>query len=281
MAGGMPALKEWIVQPAPGFVQAPFPDGFRCEDTRFALFEESLKKQGLGPEDVAGVMFESYQGIGPNFMPDAYAKALGAWCRKHDAVLIVDEVQSGFGRTGKMFCYQHYPLTPDLICCGKGLSSSLPIAAVIGRGDIMDLYPPGSMTSTHSASPLPVASALANLKILSAEKLSEKAAALESVLKGGLERLRKKYPQRIGFAPCRGLVAGLLLVKPGTKDPDADAALAINEKCFQRGLLMFAPVGLGGGCVKIAPPLNTSRAALEEGLAVLTEAVDETLGARK
>lgn len=280
MAGGMPALKEWIVQPAPGFVQVPFPDGFRCENTSFSLFEESLKKQGVAPEDVAGVMFESYQGIGPNFMPDDYARQLGAWCKKHDVVLIVDEVQSGFGRTGKFFCYQHYDITPDIICCGKGLSSSLPIAAVIGRSDIMDMYPPGSMTSTHSASPLPVASAIANLNVLLRDKLSEKAAALEPVLKGALEKLQKKYPKNIGFVPCRGLVAGMLMVKPGTKEPDADTALAINEKCFQRGLLMFAPVGLGGGCVKIAPPLITPREALEEGVAILTEAVDEVLGNR-
>ncbi|OGV71818.1 MAG: 4-aminobutyrate aminotransferase [Lentisphaerae bacterium RIFOXYB12_FULL_65_16] len=278
MAGGMDALKDWIVHPAPGFVQVPFPDGFRNEDTSFALFLKSLQRHGFGPEDVAGVITESYQGIGPNFLPDHYARELGAWCKKNDVVLIMDEVQAGFGRTGKMFCYEHYDLTPDLICCGKGISSSLPISAVIGRDDIMNLYAPGSMTSTHSASPLPVAAAVENLKILLRENLTQRAADLDKVLGPALDRIQKKYSANIGAAMHRGLVGGLLMVKPGTKDPDPDKALAINEKCLQKGLLMFAPVGFGGGCIKIAPPLTIPEDALKDGLSVLEESCAEVLG---
>ena len=276
--GGMPALKEWIVDQPAGFVQVPFPDGFRCEDTGFECFEQSLAEQGVAPEDVAGVITESYQGIGPNFLPDEYARRLGAWCRTHDVVLIMDEVQAGFGRTGKYYCWEHYDLTPDIVCCGKGITSSLPLSAVIGRNDIMSLYPPGSMTSTHSASPLPVISAIESLKLIENENLVEKAAALGPVLGGRLDAIRAKYPEAIGAAMHRGLVGGLLMVKPGTKDPDADTALAINEKCFQMGLLMFAPVGLGGGCIKIAPPLITPEDALIEGLDVLEQACDAVLG---
>jgi len=279
MIGGTPALKNWIVRLPEGFVQVPFPDGFRCEDTRFALFEESLARQGVTPDAVAGVIVESYQGIGPNFLPDEYARQLGRWCRKHDVVLIMDEVQAGFGRTGKYYCWQHYDLTPDIICCGKGISSSLPISAVIGRNDIMSFYPPGSMTSTHSASPLPVAAAIENLKILEREGLTEKAAVLgREVLSPRLDAIQRRYPRAIGAAMHRGLVGGLLMVKPGTKDPDPDTALAINEACMQKGLLMFAPVGMGGGCIKIAPPLITPREALEEGLDVLDEACAQILG---
>jgi 4-aminobutyrate aminotransferase-like enzyme len=276
--GGMPQLKEWIVDLPAGFVQVPFPDGFRCRNTGFELFEQTLAAQGISPEDVAGVITESYQGIGPNFLPDDYARRLGVWCRTHDVVLIMDEVQAGFGRTGKYYCWQHYDLTPDLVCCGKGISSSLPLSAVIGRNDIMSLYPPGSMTSTHSASPLPVVSAIESLKLIEKENLVEKAAALGELLGARLERIRGKYPEAIGAAMYRGLVGGLLMVKPGTLDPDADRALAINEKCFEMGLLMFAPVGLGGGCIKIAPPLITPEDALIEGLDVLEEACAAVLG---
>jgi 4-aminobutyrate aminotransferase/diaminobutyrate-pyruvate transaminase/4-aminobutyrate aminotransferase/(S)-3-amino-2-methylpropionate transaminase len=190
----------------------------------------------------------------------------------------MDEVQSGFGRTGKFYCWEHYDLMPDLICCGKGISSSLPISAVIGRNDIMNMYPPGSMTSTHSASPLPVAAAIENLRIIEREGLTEHAAAMGEILAAELDRIQAKYPERIGAAMHRGLVGGLLMVVPGTKDPDADAALAINESCFRKGLLMFAPVGLGGGCIKISPPLITPEDALREGIAVLAEACDEILG---
>ncbi|MHC4886004.1 MAG: aspartate aminotransferase family protein [Planctomycetota bacterium] len=278
LAGGMPAGKEWIVRTDVGFINTPFPDGFRNEDTSFDQFLKTLEEEKLSGADIAGVISESYQGVGPNFFPKEYAQKLEAWCRSNDVVLIMDEVQAGFGRTGKMFTFEHYDIKPDLICCGKGISSSLPISAVIGRKDIMSLYAPGSMTSTHSASPLPTASAIANLKLLKEEKLVENAAELDSVLRDGLEALREKYPANIGCVMSRGLVAGLLMVKPGTKDPDRDTAFAINEACFRKGLLMFAPVGVGGGCVKIAPPLTTPKDALEDGIAVLAEACAEVLG---
>lgn len=275
--GGMPELKQWIVDMPGGFVQVPFPDGFRCEDMRFELFETRLKEMGYEPEDIAGVITESYQGIGPNFLPDEYARRLGQWCRKHDVVLIMDEVQSGFGRTGRFYCWQHYDLVPDLICCGKGISSSLPISAVIGRNDIMDMYPPGSMTSTHSASPLPVVAAVESLKIIERDGLVKRSAELGKILGEGLERIREKHVSHIGIALYRGLVGGLLMVKPGTREPDAVAALAVNEECFRRGLLMFAPVGLGGGCIKIAPPLMIPEDALCEGLDVLASVCDDVL----
>lgn len=276
LAGGNPAQKEWIVERA-GFVQTPFPDGFRNENLSFDQFLQTMKENNLTGDDIAGVVTESYQGAGPNFFPNEYARDLEIWCRKNDVVLIVDEVQAGFGRTGRMFTFEHYGIEPDIICCGKGISSSLPISAVIGRADIMDLYAPGSMTSTHSGSPLPVASAIANLKLIHKEKLVKRAAELDAPLREGLEAIMEKHPKQIGAVMSRGLVAGLLIVKPGTKDPDNDMAMAINEKCFERGLLMFAPVGVGGGCVKIAPPLTIPLEALEEGIAVIDEVCDEVL----
>jgi 4-aminobutyrate aminotransferase/diaminobutyrate-pyruvate transaminase/4-aminobutyrate aminotransferase/(S)-3-amino-2-methylpropionate transaminase len=176
-----------------------------------------------------------------------------------------------------MFAYEHYDIKPDLVACGKGISSSLPISAVIGRKDIMGLYAPGSMTSTHSASPLPVAAAIENLKIIQNEKLVENAAALEEVLMTGLDRIQKKYPEILGCLHGKGLVAGIQVVKKGTKEPDSEMAQKINEKCFQKGLLMFAPVGIAGECIKIAPPLMITEDALKEGISVLEETCDELL----
>ncbi|NLF93690.1 MAG: aspartate aminotransferase family protein [Oligosphaeraceae bacterium] len=278
MIGGMGGQKDWIVELPGGFVHVPFPDGFLNEDTSFEVFLKVIAEAGLTADDIAGVITESYQGVGPNFLPDAYARSLGQWCKANDVVLIMDEVQAGFGRTGKFFCWQHYDLQPDLICCGKGISSSLPISAVIGRNDIMDMYAPGSMTSTHSASPLPVAAAIANLQVLLRDKLTEHAAEMGEILGPALDSIQAKYPRRIAKSLHRGLVGGLLVVKEGSKDADPDTALAINERCMQKGLLMFAPVGLGGGCIKIAPPLITPKDALEEGIAVLREAITEILG---
>jgi len=278
LAGGMAAQKKWMGAPDPTFVQVPFPDGFKNEDTRFELFLESLKDRGIAPKSIAGVMTESFQGVGPDFMPVEYARKLEAFCREHDIVLTVDEVQAGFGRTGKMFAFQHYGIKPDLIACGKGISSSLPLSAVIGRNDILGLYPPGSMTSTHSASPLCAAAALANVKLLKKGPFIKNAARLGAILVPELQRIRSKHPQRLGWVAGKGLVAGIQVVKPGTKEPDPATAAAINLKCFQKGLLMFAPVGIGGECIKIAPPLSITRDALEEGIGVLEEACAEVLG---
>ncbi|MCX7590110.1 MAG: aspartate aminotransferase family protein [Kiritimatiellae bacterium] len=277
LAGGLPRLKKWLGESDKTFVQVPFPDGYKNPDTSFDLFLSSLKKLGVKPQEIAGVMTESYQGVGPDFMPVEYAQQLAAFCREHDIILSFDEVQAGFGRTGKMFGYEQYGVVPDLIACGKGISSSLPISAVIGRKDIMDLYPPGSMTSTHSGSPLPVVAAIANLEVLIRERLPERAARMGEILIPELQRIRSKHPQVLGHATGKGLVGGILVVKPGTREPNPDLALKINVACFHKGLLMFAPVGVNGECIKICPPLTIPEDALRESIQVLEEAIDEVL----
>ena len=278
LAGGNPRLKTWIVDEGRTFIQVPFPDGYKNENTSFDLFLRSLKEKGINPSDIAGVMTESYQGVGPDFLPVEYAQKLEAFCKENDIITIYDEVQSGFGRTGKMFCYEHYGIKPDLIACGKGISSSLPLAAVIGRKDIMSLYSPGSMTSTHSGSPLPVVAAVENLKIILRENLVENARKMGEILIPELQRIRNKYPDVLGCLQGKGLVAGIQVVKKGTKIPDSEMAVKINERCFHKGLLMFAPVGVAGECLKIAPPLMIDEEALRESISVFEEACDEILG---
>src|ERR1051325_2628985 len=278
-AGGIPGQKNWIVNEDPAIVQVPFPDGYWTEDTSFDLFLRTLEKRRLRPENVAGVMFETYQGVGPDFAPVEYIQQLARWCKTNNALLIFDEVQAGFGRTGKFWAFEHYGVTPDVICCGKGITSSLPLSAVIGRAEIMDQFPPGSMTSTHTGNPVCCAAALANLKKIVGEKLTDNAARLEPVLLDGLKRIQRKHPEVIGHITARGLVGGLQTVKPGTKEPWHDLAHSIVERCFHKGLLMFWPVGAWGQTVKIAPPLTTPREALEEGIAVLCEATDEAVAA--
>jgi 4-aminobutyrate aminotransferase/(S)-3-amino-2-methylpropionate transaminase len=277
LAGGMEKQKKWIVGEGSTFVQVPFPDGYKNEDISFGLFLSTLKKLKVKPDQIAGIITESYQGVGPDFLPAEYAQEMERFAREHDIVTIFDEVQAGFGRTGRMFTFEHYGVKPDLIACGKGISSSLPISAVIGREDIMGLYAPGSMTSTHSASPLPVVAAVENLKIIQKENLVERARVMGEILLAGLEKVQRGYPDRLGCLHGLGLVAGIQVVKPGTKEPDAETAMRINEKCFQKGLLMFAPTGIGGECIKIAPPLVIDEQALIEGARVLEEACDEVL----
>lgn len=277
LAGGMQKQKKWLGQSDSSFVQIPFPDGFKNENTSFDLFIKTLKDKGVPFKDIAGVIVESYQGVGPDFLPVEYARKMQAFCREHDIIMTFDEVQAGFGRTGKMFCFEHYGVKPDLIACGKGISSSLPISAVIGRKDIQGLYAPGSMTSTHSGSPLPVAAAIANLKLIKKEHLVERAAKLGKILVPEMHRIQKKYPAVLGCAQGKGLVAGIQVVKPGSKEPNPELATKVNVACLQKGLLMFAPVGIGGECLKVAPPLTIAEDALRESIGVFEEAIDETM----
>ena len=278
LVGGNPALKKWIGSADPTFVQVPFPNGYDTTDTSFELFQKTIAAKGIKAVEIAGVLTESYQGGYADFLPIAYAQELEAFCRSNDIITIYDEVQAGFGRTGKMFCYEHYGVQPDLIACGKGVSSSLPIAAVIGRTDIMDLYGPGSMTSTHSASPLCVTAALANLKILHKEELIAHTARMGEILIPELKRICNQYPKNLVVVHGKGLVAGIRVADPQTGKPDGKTALKINTVCYQKGLLMFAPVGRKGECVKIAPPLTITEEALREGIAVFEEALGEVLG---
>jgi len=277
MAGGIPALKSWIVNLDRDIVQVPFPDGFRCPDTRFELFEESLEQMGYTPSMVAGVMTETYQGGNASFAPPEYIQKLRTWCDRNGALLIFDEVQAGFGRTGTYWGFEHYGVVPDLICCGKGISSGLPISAVIGRPEVMDLYPPGSMTSTHTGNPVCVASVLANLRVIREEKLVENARAMGEILQPELRRIGGRFSKHIGAVHGKGLVASLHVVKPGGIEPDAALATDIVRRSVEKGLLMFAPVGYAGASVKIAPPLVVTEEPLREGIQVIEEAVEEAV----
>ena len=275
--GGSDAAKAWMKNLDPEIVHLPFPDGFRCEDTSFDLFETTLAELGVKADNVAGVITETYQGAGPNFMPKEYAKALRNWCDGHKALLCFDEVQAGFGRCGKQWGFELYDVVPDLFCIGKGISSSLPISGVIGRAEIMNQYGPNEMTSTHSGNPICCAAALANLEVIAEEKLVENAAKVGLVLQEQLRDIKKQFSDVIGFAPGAGLVAGLLMVKKNTKEPNYELAWDVVNLCFRKGLLMFAPVGVGGGCVKIAPPLCISEQAVKEGCSVIRQALQQLL----
>lgn len=276
--GGSADGKAWIKNLDPEIVHVPFPDGFRCEDTSFELFEKTLAELGVEPGNVAGVISETYQGGGPNFMPEQYAKNLRRWCDSHGALLCFDEVQAGFGRCGRQWGFELYDIVPDLFCIGKGISSSLPISACLGRPEVMDLYGPNEMTSTHSGNPVCCAAALANIEVIEQQKLIANAASVGAALQNQLQAIRNQFPDVIGFAPGAGLVAGLLIVKKATKEPDGELAWNVVNLCFRKGLLMFAPVGLGGGCVKIAPPLCITEEAVKEGCNVIREALTEAIG---
>ncbi len=279
MAGGIPGLKDWIVNHDPCMVNVPVPDGYRGKDTSFDGFLKALADQGVDPARIAGVCLETYQGGTAILLPNDFMAKLRAFCDDNQALLIFDEVQAGFGRCGKMWGFEHYGVSADMIVCGKGISSGMPLSAVIGKSDWMNLFPPGSMTSTHTGNPICCAAALANITYLVDHDLVGNAHRLEAIFKERMQHFEAKYPDRVGRAEATGLVAAIQMVpEKGSLEPDHDTAWEIVKIAVENGLMLFGPVGTGGGTVKLCPPLCIDEAQLREGLDVLEEAFDAVCG---
>lgn len=279
MAGGIPGLKDWIVHHDPCMVNVPVPDGFRGQDVSFEGFLASLAEQGVEPEKIAGICLETYQGGTAIFLPDDYMQKLRQFCDEHGILLIFDEVQAGFGRCGRMWGFERYGVRADLIVCGKGISSGMPLSAVIGASDWMNLFPPGSMTSTHTGNPVCCAAALANVRLIVEDGLIDNAARLEPILRERMAHWEQKYPGRVGRAEAVGLVAAVQMI-PSADDltPDHETAFYVIKHAVEHGLMLFGPVGAGGGTVKICPPLCITEEQLREGLDVLEDAFDAVCG---
>jgi len=283
MMGYNPAQKEWVGYLDPNIHHLPFPypwreDAVRDPEEYFHRHMAALlKEKGLSPvTDLCGFMMETYQGWGAVFYPPEFVRAVEAFARKHDMLLAFDEMQSGFGRTGRLFGYMHYGVEPDLICCGKGASSSLPLSIVLGRQEIMDLPEIGSMSSTHSANPMVCAAGKANLMSLLEDGLIDNAQKLGEVFLSRLQSMRDRFPDHIRCVMGKGLVAALIFNDPKGQ-PLTALCNAICETAMRRGLLV---VHTGRESIKLAPPLMIKEEPLLEGLQVLEEAIADCIAGR-
>ena len=283
MLKGEPHQTAWIGYRDPNMHQLPFPYPWVEKDSsnekydwanRFQEDMDALKAKGLNFDDIAGFMIESYLGWGAIFYPIEYIKALADFAKEHNCLITFDEIQGGFGRSGKLFIYQHYDVEPDLLCLGKALSGSLPLSAVVGSQKIMDLPEFGSMSSTHSANPLCCAAGLANLEALESGKLIAESARKGGIMHQRLSELKTKYADRISWIFGKGLLSGVLFKGPETGEPDGFFASQVCEKAMQKGLLL---VHTGRESIKIGPPLTIRDDALAEGLDVFDEAIAETI----
>ena len=268
---GNEAQKAWIGYRDPDIHHLPFPYSWRKDATSnsAAFFRTSLaallEEKELDPAlDLCGVMLETFQGWAAAFYPPAFVQAVEAFCREHGLLLAFDEMQAGFGRTGQLFGYEHYGVEPDLLCVGKGASSSLPMSAVLGPSRIMNLPARGSMSSTHSANPLCCAAAHANLAAILEDGMVENARTLGQVLHSRLRAMAKPFG---GLVEGRGLVAALIFPEEG----GTAVCDRVCERAMQQGLLL---VHTGRESIKIAPPLCITRAGLEEGLQVLADCLE-------
>ena len=281
-AGGFEGRQEWMGRKPEGFHHIPFPECPRCPWGRQQYENcgrecldrglDQLREQGLNEDLFAGVFVETFQGPFVDFMPTDYAHALREWADEHQALLVFDEIQAGFGRTGKWFGFEHYGVEADLVCMSKGMTSSLPMSAVAGRAAILDLPGHGEMSSTNTGHPLCCAAAMANIQALQDGNMVENAASLEPVARQALGRLREQAPQHVGAINGKGLVWGVYLLDPATGELDPDLARRVTTRCMELGLLMLQT---GSGTLKIAPPLCIPSEALLDGIDVIAQAMQE------
>ena len=259
---GLAKIKKHFGPMVPGTILAPYANCYRCPfDKTYPdcdLFCVDFLDRVVCTESagyLAGMIIEPYQGTaGFVFPPPGYLKKLEAWAAQRGLVFILDEVQSSYGRTDKMWALEHEDLKPDILCLGKGIGSGAPISAVLGTSKVFSALSSGEMSSTMGGNPLCAAGALAVLEIMDEENLVEKAAKNGELLKARLLDLMKKH-EFIGDVRGMGLVYGVEFVKDRkTKEPAADLAREIVVRCVAGGL-MCGKLGLYGNVMRVAPPL--------------------------
>lgn len=279
MTGNIEA-KKWMGYQDPNIHHLPFPypwiDEVKNEPQKFfyKTIAKLLKEKKLDPDkDLCGFMLETFQGWGAIFYHNKFMQALADFAKKHNLLITFDEMQAGFGRTGKLFGYQHYDVKPDILCCGKGASSGLPLAIVLSSKKIMDLPDVGSMSSTHSANPLVCVAGHANLKALIDDGLIKQSEKLGKVLHQKLNKIKEKYPNHLKYVYGKGLLAAIIFIDKNGK-PLNSLCDSISEKAMQRGLLV---VHTGRESIKIAPPLSITKVALLEGIEVLDSCIKDSI----
>ncbi|MEB0137672.1 MULTISPECIES: 4-aminobutyrate--2-oxoglutarate transaminase [unclassified Undibacterium] len=248
----------------------PFPVALHGVDSDAAIAAiHSLFKVDVDPKRVAAILIEPVQGEGGFYAaPPELMRALRALCDEHGMLLIADEVQTGFARTGKMFAMEHYDVLPDLMTMAKSLAGGMPLAAVCGRSELMDAPAPGGLGGTYAGNPLAIASALAVLEVIREEALCERAQVLGDRLQAHLQALRVAVPQ---IAEVRGL-GGMVAVEfhdPKTAKPDAEFTKKFQMRALEAGLLLLS-CGTYGNVIRFLFPLTISDALMEEALAILS-----------
>ena len=270
LAGGKFKSQEWIpVNTFVTHIQFPSDDLIKSSGlTEEEFFNESILD--LNPEDFAAVIFEPYQGWSAEFLNKKYAKILREWCTQNNILLIIDEIQSGFGRTGKLFAYEHFDIIPDIITCAKGISSSLPLSVVITRSDIANTDM--SYNSTHGSNPVAVTASHASVKFLLDNNLIYESERKGDILKFELEKWKNENPEYIKKINSKGLVAGVFIESPDGNN--VDFVDRIIEKAMTLGLMS---IRTQSGTLKIGPPLTITDDALIEGINVLKESLESCL----
>ncbi len=262
---------------APEIYRFPFPYLYRrdrpADEATFRAELEEFFATHVAPEKLACVVIELVLGEG-GFVPapPAFLRVLVEICRRHDILLVADEIQTGFGRTGKLWASDHFGLVPDLMTLAKSLAGGLPLSAVVGRADLMDAAQVGGLGGTYVGNPLACAAALAVLDLFADGSLVERAAAIGRRVEGAFAALAESVPA-IGDARGLGAMRALELVKDRrTKEPDKELTQAVIRRAYEKGLILLS-AGTHGNVLRTLMPLVITDEQLEEGLEVLAHAL--------
>ena len=268
----------------PEVYRVPSPYAYRCPSNKdcsggcqgdcFGSIEKAFVST-VHPSSVAAIIVEPVSGEGGFIpFPDFYLRQLRELCDEHGIVMIVDEVQTGFGRTGKMFAIEHSGVEPDIMTTAKSMGGGLPIAGVTGRAEIMDSVHTGGLGTTYGGNPIACAAALAVLDTFEEEDLLAQANALGHKVMSAMRDIQDRHPDFVGDVRGRGPMAAMEFVTDAqTKTPDKGRTAGIVQAALQEGLLLLT-AGQYGNCIRTLMPLNIADDELEEGLAILGRAVD-------
>jgi 4-aminobutyrate aminotransferase / (S)-3-amino-2-methylpropionate transaminase / 5-aminovalerate transaminase len=265
---------------APEVYRAPYPNLYRGPDPETALAAlEWMLATHVSASDVAAIVFEPQLGEG-GFVPapPVFVEGLRRLCDDHGIVLVADEVQTGFGRTGRMFAMEHFGVEPDLVVVAKSIAGGLPLSGVLGRAEIMDGAHSGAIGGTFIGNPVALAAASAVLDVLEEEQLVSRAGAIGDVLRARMLEWQARWA-RIGDVRGLGAMLAIELVEnPVTKAPAPELTVAVIEQALQRGLLLLK-AGVYANCIRVLCPLTISDGELDEGLDAWEEALAAVLQA--
>lgn len=264
---------------APEVYRAPFPNAYRGPDGETALATlERMLSTHVGADHVAAIVFEPQQGEG-GFIPadPAFVRGLRGLCDEHGIVLVADEVQTGFGRTGRMFAMEHFDVEADLVVLAKSIAGGLPLSGVVGRAAIMDDPHPGAIGGTFIGNPVALAAAAAVLDVIAEEQLVARAAVIGDTIRSRMLAWKARWP-RIGDVRGLGAMLAIEFVRdPEAKTPAPELAEAVVHAALQRGLILLK-AGVYGNCIRVLCPLTIGDAEVDEALDAWEDAIHSVLG---
>ncbi|MGD8346722.1 MAG: 4-aminobutyrate--2-oxoglutarate transaminase [Lysobacterales bacterium] len=264
--------------PFPGEIyHAPFPIAYHGVSTEDALAGlHRLFLEDIAPSDVAAIVVEPVQGEGGFYpAPDEFLLALRGLCDEHGIVFVVDEIQTGFARTGRMFCSEHAGVEPDLMPVAKGVAGGYPLAAVVGRAEIMDAPLPGGLGGTYAGSPVACAAALAVIDVIHDEGLVERATRIGHLFGERLNALQQRFPEFIGDVRAeRGAMLAMELVRDGDPgQPDPQRTATVVTEAYRRGVVLLS-CGSRGNVIRFLPALTIPEDVAAEGLDIIEQCVE-------